>query len=1141
MSQPGTTTRPPIAVVGVSALFPGSSDVTGFWRDILAGTDRMTPVPPTHWLVDDYFDADPAAIDKTYGRRGGFLDPVDLDPIAFGVPPSVVPATDTAQLLALIVAQQVLDDAVRGQFTQLDRSRVSVILGVTSGQELLGVMASRMNRPMWLQGMRRAGVPEDVAQRACEQIADLHPAWAESTFPGLLGNVVAGRVANRLNLGGTNCVTDAACASSFSAISMGINELYLGDSDLVISGGVDTMNDILMYMCFSKTPALSRTEDIRPFSDQADGTMLGEGIGMVALKRLADAERDGNRIYCVINGVGASSDGRAKSVYAPVPAGQARAIEAAYAKAGYGADTVELVEAHGTGTVAGDAAEFAGLETVFNATGRADRQWCALGTVKSQIGHTKAAAGAAGLIKTIMALQHRVLPPTAKVQRPNPKLDLGASPFHLTTRALPWVRDSAHPRRGSVSSFGFGGSNFHIALSEYTGSGNRAPRRRTSDVELLVFSGADAAAIAAELEQVRQGLENADGPADLARLAWDSQRRFDSGAASRLSVLVTVTAGAADLRAKLDQAIGLLRRSPAAAFQTPTGIAYGTGAPAGELAFLFPGQGSQYPFMGADLAMQFGAAIAAWDAAADACDGPEPLPGLVFPVRTFADDEPVAQRERLTATQWAQPAIAATSLSMLRVLDAIGVRADHVAGHSFGEITALHAAGALSAADAVRVARRRGELMAQAAQIPGAMTAVVAGLDQLRELVDASADVVIANHNSPTQVVLSGPTSAIERVEGELGRLGLTFRRLPVATAFHSSVVDGAGAAFTEYLATVDVQPPVAVVHANETAAPYPAEADAVRAQLGRQLTRPVRFVELIEGMYARGVRTFLEVGPSSVLTGLVDAILGERDHRAIALDNRTKGGLGAFLGGLGQLAAAGVAFDFAPLWAEYGSPADEPAAVKPGFTIPINGANYGKPYPGDLAELVGPNPDSGSVPVTPPAPPSVPVAPVPVAPVPVAPAPPPAVPAAAMPAAPPRSEPVVSATPPAVPSPLPSAPPSPAGGPSDEVLAVYQAVQLQTAQAHTAYLNTVAQAHGAFLQTAQQSLAAVGWLAGAESGPLPAAPVAAGVAAVAPAPVVAAPAVPAPPAPIAAPSAPVLAPSAPVPPPAPVVAVPPP
>jgi acyl transferase domain-containing protein len=442
--------RPPIAVVGVSALFPGSIDSTGFWSDILDGTDRMSDVPATHWLIDDHYDPDLRATDKTYGRRGGFLDPVDLDAMAFGIPPAMVPSTDTAQLLALIVAQRVLDDATRGQFSELDRTRASVILGVTSGQELLGSMASRMSRPMWLQGMRRAGVPENVALAACDEISDLHPEWTESTFPGLLGNVVAGRIANRLDLGGTNCVTDAACASSFSALSMAANELYLGDSDLVIAGGVDTMNDIFMYMCFSKTPALSQSEDIRPFSDKADGTMLGEGIGMVALKRLEDAERDGNNIYCVVNGVGSSSDGRSKSVYAPVSAGQARALSNAYDKTSYGPESVELVEAHGTGTVAGDAAEFGGLTLAFGASERDDRQWCALGSVKSQIGHTKAAAGAAGLFKVIMGLHHKVLPQTAKIDQPNPKLDLQNSPFYLNTRSRPWVRGSDHERRGSV-------------------------------------------------------------------------------------------------------------------------------------------------------------------------------------------------------------------------------------------------------------------------------------------------------------------------------------------------------------------------------------------------------------------------------------------------------------------------------------------------------------------------------------------------------------------------------------------------------------------------------------------------------------------------------------------------------------------
>ena len=216
-------------------------------------------------------------------------------------------------------------------------------------------------------------------------------------------------------------------------------------SDLVITGGVDTLNDIFMFMCFSKTPALSPTGDCRPFSDEADGTMLGEGLGMVALKRLDDAERDGDRIYAVIRGVGSSSDGRAKSVYAPRAEGQAQALRRAYAAAGYGPETVELVEAHGTGTKAGDVAEFEALRTVFDEPGAADRQWCALGSVKSQIGHTKAAAGAAGLFKAVMALHHKVLPPTIKVERPNPKLELEESPFYLNTEARPWVRGARPP------------------------------------------------------------------------------------------------------------------------------------------------------------------------------------------------------------------------------------------------------------------------------------------------------------------------------------------------------------------------------------------------------------------------------------------------------------------------------------------------------------------------------------------------------------------------------------------------------------------------------------------------------------------------------------------------------------------------
>jgi acyl transferase domain-containing protein len=301
--------HPPIAIVGLGALFPGSTDANGMWRDIVAGKDQLTEIPKAHWLIDDYYDADPTKPDKTYAKRGGFIPEVAFDPLEHGMPPNVIPATDTSQLLGLIVAKQLLEDVTHGQFPDALRERTSVIIGITSAQELLVEMGSRLQRPIWVRALREHGLPEDEVQKVCDRISGSYTPWQENTFPGLLGNVVAGRIANRLNLGGTNCVVDAACASAFGALAMGVQELYLGSSDLVITGGVETFNDIFMYMCFSKTTALSFSGDCRPFDAKSDGTMLGEGIGLLGLRRLEDAERDSNPIYAVIKSVGSSSDG----------------------------------------------------------------------------------------------------------------------------------------------------------------------------------------------------------------------------------------------------------------------------------------------------------------------------------------------------------------------------------------------------------------------------------------------------------------------------------------------------------------------------------------------------------------------------------------------------------------------------------------------------------------------------------------------------------------------------------------------------------------------------------------------------------------------------------------------------------------
>lgn len=1024
-----------IAVVGMSALFPGSQDLRGFWRDIVRAEDRITDVPPTHWLAEDYLAEGPGVQDTTYAARGGFLDPVGFDTMGFGIPPALLDSTDTTQLIALIVARRCLLDAAGGDPGRLPLERTGCVLGVTSGQELLGHMNSRLQHPIWRRALREHGLSEDRVESIVARILEHYTPWKETTFPGVLGNVVAGRIANRLDLGGMNCVTDAACASSLSAIAMACAELQLGHADLMIAGGADTMNDIIMYVCFAQTTALSHTGDVRPFAANGDGTLLAEGFGMVALKRLEDAERDGDRIHGVIHGVGSSSDGRSKSVYAPVAAGQARAIRRAYSRAGFEPSTVALVEAHGTGTVAGDAAEYEGLLEVFGqAPGKGPS--CALGSVKSQIGHAKAAAGAAGLIKAILAAREGVLPPTLKVEAPNPRFD-PEGPFYLSVRARPWISAKAHPRRAGVSSFGFGGSNYHVAL-EAPASSQASPRLRHQDVELVVFAADSPAALRDLLPT---------GPVSLKRLAWETAHRAVSGPVR----LALVAESDEELAGHLERARALI---DSGTVRAPGGLVYCEEAHSQRVALLFPGQGSQHLFMGDALAMADPRALATWDACEAALPG---LADVVFPPHSYAEGASRAQEARLRATRWAQPALGACSAATLSLLTALGLEVDAVAGHSFGELTALHATGALSLDGLMAAARARGEAMELAAAGDGAMCAVRASRDEVEPLL-AGSDVVLANHNAPRQVVLSGPTRAIEAIEARLAEAGLAAKRLEVATAFHSPVVAGAASTFADALAGIPLHAPTLPLWCGATARPLDGE---VRSSLVQALTAPVRFVELVEGLIEEGITTFVEVGPGSVLRGLASRIAGDR-AAVVGLDRRG-GGLRALYEGLAELVASGVPLDLARLWDDFSEPEDPATRVAPKLEIPLSGANYKRPYPPGPP----PPPEAPASQVEPEASTLAAAAPHPPAPLPVS-----------IPSQNPfQAEPTRPA----------AAPRSSAMPTSDAAwLAAVTEIHRQATEAHAHLQHALAQAHAAYSQVAIESLRA---LSGAPVGEASAAP----------------------------------------------------
>ncbi|HEY9783799.1 MAG TPA: beta-ketoacyl synthase N-terminal-like domain-containing protein, partial [Candidatus Obscuribacterales bacterium] len=933
-SAPGRKRENDIAIVGMSCIFPKAADVESYWQNILNKVDAIIEIPPEQWDWREYYDENPLARDKIYSKWGGFIDHIQFEPAKYGIPPSSLASIDPMQLLLLELTDRALNDAGYGK-RPFPRERTSVVL------------ANAGHGPMTALYSLRSMLGWKLAQldpAAKKQIEDALPEWTEDSFPGYLGNVAAGRIANRFDLGGLNFSIDAACASSLAALHTAVGELRSGNSDFVILGAIDTHNQPSDYLSFSKVHAFSKGGKCRTFDASADGIVISEGLAMVILKRLTDAERDGDKIYAVIAGVGGSSDGRDLSLTAPRPQGQMLALRRAYADAGINPATVGLVEAHGTGTVAGDKAEIEALRQVFDGAGAA-RQECAVGSVKTMIGHTKAAAGLASLIKVAKALHHKVLPPTIGVTTPNPACDFANSPFYISSETRPWLHSSSkagYPRRAGVSAFGFGGTNFHTVLEEYepVGAPVEKPAVMHWPSELFLLKGRTRQeiikSVQALIEAVRRNLEKAS-EREFTRFAFN--HNLKPAAHTNELCLAIVASNADDLIDKLKRAQSDLIDGTRSEIKDPRGIYFVdlTEAPAQKrkAAFLFPGQGSQQINMLRDLSLALPIVRRTFEKADETLDGilPRKLSSYIFPPPAFSKDEEKARQEELTNTHIAQPAMGAADMAMLRLVSLVNLKPDFLAGHSYGEYAALAAAGVFSEEDLYRISEIRGRLFAKGKEgESGTMAAVSGDAEQVQSLLRTMRGITLANINSPNQCVISGDANSVESALSALKQEKIAARTIPVSQAFHSEHMAHAKEPLRKALKSLRISSACIPTYSNTDASVYPNAPDEVVEKLTEHIVKPVDFVTEIRRMHEDGAYFFIEVGPGSVLTNLVDSILADKPHLAVALDRSGRPGTTQLLFALAQLAAHGVPFDLRPLFderLEYAQAADAAQAAQ--------------------------------------------------------------------------------------------------------------------------------------------------------------------------------------------------------------------
>jgi enediyne polyketide synthase len=850
-----------IAIVGMACQFPDADSPARLWENVLAGRRAFRIIPDERVRLEDYWSADPAAPDRFYSRHASLIEGYEFDRIRYRVPGTTYRTTDMTHWLALDTAAGALADAGFPDGEGLPRARTAVIVGNTLTGEFTRANLMRLRWPYVRRTVGAALRDLDWDAGAIDGfLAGLEPRYKsafppvdEDTLAGGLSNTIAGRICGHFGLNGGGFTIDGACSSALLSVATACTALSSRQVDAAVVGGVDLSIDPFELTGFAKAGALAR-DDMRVYDRDSQGFWPGEGCGMLVLLRREDADARGLRSYATIHGWGYSSDGTG-AITRPEADGQLLAVERAYQVAGFDVGTVGYFEGHGTGTAVGDATELRVLARARRAA-RADAPPAAIGTIKGNLGHTKAAAGIAGLIKASLAVHHQVIPPVTGNVHPHPELASSAAALRLPRTAEPWP--DGHPVRAGVSAMGFGGINVHVAIqgaatARRTGLDARSEQLAGSwqDCELLLLDAASMTGLrrqVAHLAEMTRRLSLAE-LGDLAAtlhsgLRGDPVRAAvvagsPEQAADRLGELLTAIDGGS--RGAIEAARGFFlgHQGPVPAGPQPS---------AARIGYLFPGQGSGTRDQGKALSRRFGQ------------------------VRDLYQDAVPAAGSDFVATAAAQPRIVASSLAGLRVLADLGIAADMAVGHSLGELTALHWAGAIGEPELLELVRARGKLMGELGDPGGAMASVTATAGAVAELL-AAEPVVIAGYNGPGQTVIAGPSDAVDRACQAAARRGLAATRVPVSHAFHSPGMSRAAQAFAAHLEGLTFRPLRRTIFSTVTGQALGDGTDLQRL-LARQLLEPVKFAHGVARMADADL--LVEVGPGRVLSALAGSILAE-------------------------------------------------------------------------------------------------------------------------------------------------------------------------------------------------------------------------------------------------------------------------